>query len=147
LGTGLKILVVLIAAGGGAALWRIWNQTPMETSLKAPVPSVILASPHNLAPLVIPEKIQVSKALKEAEGDQLSVLVETEQSSLVTVRILDSQGQEIRALYAGVLDPGQWSFQWDGLLANGKPASNGPYRIEVQNGAHILSKMVRLESR
>jgi hypothetical protein len=147
LGTGLKLFLALLAAGAGIAAWMVWHQTPMESSVKTIRSSDLLTGVETLPRPVIPVKIPVSKVSQEAEGDELSVLVENEQSSLVTVRVLDSHGQEIRALYAGVLDPGKWSFQWDGLLANGQPASSGPYRIQVQNGPHILSKVVLLESK
>ncbi len=67
------------------------------------------------------------------------------QKSLVTVRILDAEGKEVRALYTGFVESGRWSFQWDGLLENGEPANAGSYRIDVQSGESHLSKDIQIK--
>jgi len=141
LGTGLKILLAVAIGGTGAVAWHLMHLTPIAPIVTTPVPKVI-------APVkpMVPKKVHPKKA-KELEGEKLSVLVETQRSSLVTVRILDHKGKEVRALYAGVLDAGQWVFHWDGLLADGKRASVGQYRIQVENGPHVLSKVVRIEAK
>jgi hypothetical protein len=145
LGTGLKVLLALAAAGAGLVAVRFWPQRPVELPVQTAAPpaqvqpavKAVLSAPAKPAPL----------APKELEGDQLSVLVETAAPSLVTVRILDASGKEVRALWAGVLDPGQKSFRWDGRLSDGNAAPGGDYQIQVQNGPHTLLKKVRIESK
>ena len=148
-GTGWKLWLALAATGLGTLLWRLNSHSPAVVAVSQPGLAVSGMQNHLAPPVrqVVPQKIQAIPEQKQLEGNQLSVLVETEKSSLVTVRILDGQGREVRVLFAGVLDPGQWNFVWDGLLANGSPALNGTYQIQVQNGSHILSKPVRLDSK
>ncbi len=147
LGASWKWWLALSAASLGALLWHLKTQPPADVPVNQSAPVVSGVQNHLPQPAkqVIPQKIQVLPPQKQWEGDQLSVLVETEKSSLVTVRILDDQGKEVRALFAGVLDKGQWNFVWDGLLANGSQALNGSYKIQVQNGSRILSKTVHLD--
>lgn len=147
LGANWKWWLPLCAAGLGALLWHLKTQPPAEVPIAKSAPVISGIQNHLARPAqqVVPQKIQVLPSQKQWEGDQLSVLVETEKSSLVTVRILDDQGREVRALFAGVLDTGQWNFVWDGLLANGSQALNGSYEIQVQNGSRILSKTVHLD--
>jgi flagellar hook assembly protein FlgD len=79
------------------------------------------------------------------EGQELSVVVNAPQKSLVTVRILDAGGKEVRVLYTGFVDSGRWAFKWDGLLENGAPANPGQYRIDVQSGSAHLSKDIQIK--
>jgi hypothetical protein len=148
MGTGLKLLLALAALGSAIVVWRLWPQPAPEVVPPQVIPSIpikpMVAPLKAMAPKVIAPKIKPSRAVPEQEGDELGILVETPQVALVTVRVLDRSGQEIRALYTGVLDPGKWSFRWDGLLENGKPAAGGNYTIEVQKGSHRLSKPVHL---
>lgn len=150
MGMGLKLFLALLAAGSGMVIWRFWPKTAPEIAPQAvtrsnPLPIQPAVSPHGgTPPKTAPQKILPTQAPQEAEGDELGILVEAPQVSLVTVRVLDSSNKEIRALYTGVLDPGKWSFRWDGLLDNGQSAPGGNYTIEVQKGPHRLSKPVSL---
>jgi hypothetical protein len=148
MGAGLKLLLVLLAMGTAVAIWRFWPQPAPEVFPKTAVPAIpiqpVAAPLKAVAHKIVHPKILPSRVTPELEGDALGILVETPQVALVTVRVLDNSGKEIRALYTGILDPGKWSFRWDGLLENGKPALGGNYTIEVQKGSHRLSKPVRL---
>lgn len=146
MGSGWKLWLALGVTGLGALIWH-WNTQPSSiVSIPQSVPTDLKVQSLSVPkPKVAAEKTQPLPDTRQLVGDKLSVLVETEQSSLVTVRILDAQGREVRALYAGVLDPGKRVFQWDGLLADGKPALNGSYQIQVQNGARLLSKTVSVD--
>jgi flagellar hook assembly protein FlgD len=90
--------------------------------------------------LAEPERVSPAQ-----EGQELSVLVDAPQKTLVTVRILDAGGKELRALYTGFVEAGHWNFKWDGLLENGQPAGAGEYRIDVQTGAAHQTKDIRLK--
>lgn len=148
MGTGLKLLLALVALGSAVVIWRLWPRPVTEVIPPKVIPSMtikpVVALPKAIVPKITASKILPSRAVSEQEGDALGILVETPQVALVTVRVLDHSGREIRVLYTGVLDPGKWSFRWDGLLENGKPAAGGNYTIEVQKGSRRLSKPVRL---
>jgi hypothetical protein len=132
--TGLAVLTALTAAG---LLWKFWPQAPVETPLK-PVPAPI----RSVAPRIpiAPAPVQAT-----AEGEELSVVVGTQTKSLVTVRILDSTGREVRGIFAGFVQPGQWAFKWDGELSNGAPAPTGEYQIDVQTGSLHQYKTIRIK--
>ncbi|MES3009268.1 MAG: flagellar hook assembly protein FlgD [Pseudomonadota bacterium] len=49
----------------------------------------------------------------------------------VTVDIVDATGATVRSLSLGASTAGVRSFNWDGLLADGKTAPAGDYRIRV----------------
>jgi hypothetical protein len=143
----LKLLAVGLAAVAGGLLWKFWHKTNMAVpaAIQQPIQQVI-QKPS--IPAVIQKKlapVQPLAAGPSQEGQELSVVVNTAQKSLVTVRILDRSGREVRALYTGFVDPGHWAFQWDGLLENGQPANAGDYRIDVQSGATHLSKDIQIK--
>jgi flagellar hook assembly protein FlgD len=81
-----------------------------------------------------------------ATGEQLSVVVGAQEKTLVTVRILNHEGQEIRDLYTGFIQPGHWSFRWDGDLSDGVVAPAGNYEIDVQTGALHQTKDIRIKA-
>ncbi len=144
-----KLLLVVLAAGG-TALWKFWPQTKMEVPLQVQPQTVQQpiekSSVSTLKPVVQkPVPIQPLSAGPGQEGQELSVLVDAPQKSLVTVRILDSGGKEVRALYAGFVQAGRWDFKWDGLLDNGEAAGTGDYRIDVQAGEAHMSKNIRIK--
>jgi hypothetical protein len=53
------------------------------------------------------------------------------QSGPVTVRILDSTGEDVKDLYRGALAAGTYAFTWDGKLDGGKTALPGKYQIQT----------------
>jgi FlgD Ig-like domain len=139
----IKILAVS-AAAAGAALWKFWPHPRPEVRVPAAqtapaAPSLGDASRTASAP------VQPQPAPPSEEGQELSVVVESPQTALVTVRILDAAGREVRALYTGFVRPGRWSFQWNGMLSDGQPAPAGDYRIDVQSGASHQTKDIRIK--
>jgi hypothetical protein len=47
-------------------------------------------------------------------------------------------------LYVGMLKPGEWTFEWEGQLEDGSPASPGIYEVETQSGPTVLRKRVQI---
>jgi FlgD Ig-like domain len=140
----VKILVLSLAAAG-AALWKFWPRPQAEVRVPSAqtAPAAVAAqdaSRRASLPWVRPQPVKPSE-----EGQELSVVVESPQTALVTVRILDAAGREVRALYTGFVQPGRWSFQWDGMLSNGQPAPAGNYRIDVQSGASHQTKDIKIK--
>jgi hypothetical protein len=150
-GGTLKLLLVGLALVG-TALWKFWPAPHAEIS--QPVQALAVEPVHKKAPAAKalpavkqPAPIQPVEAGIGSEGQELSLEVDAPQRSLVTVRILDSSGKEVRALYAGFVEAGRWNFQWDGLLENGEAAGAGDYRIDVQTGAVHQTKDIRIQLR
>jgi len=138
---GLKIFAVLIAAGLGYAVLKYWP-------LPAPAPQAVLAPIVSLSqPAAITRllPVQPKPVSPTATGEELSVVVGAQAKTLITVRILNQEGKEIRDLYTGFVQPGHWSFQWDGDLSDGVPAAAGDYQIDVQTGALHQTKDIRIK--
>ena len=141
LAAGLTKLLIIGLIAAGFALWKYWPPSKVENPAPIQRPVMRPTNPE----VKRPAPIQPEAAGPTQEGQELSVLVKTPQRSLVTVRVLNAQGREVRALYAGFVDPGQWAFQWDGLLENGEPASAGNYVIDVQSGPAHLTKAIQIK--
>lgn len=137
--TGLAVLTALTAAG---LLWKFWPQATVQTPLKSAAPTFKVGVPRNP---VVSAPVQPAPAQATAEGEELSVVVGTQTKSLVTVRILDATGREVRGLFAGFVQPGQWAFKWDGELSNGASAPSGEYQIDVQTGSQHQYKTIRIK--
>lgn len=103
-------------------------------SKKAPIKQVT-----EPAPTVAPQRFIPGK---KYEG--LSAIVNQKSAGLVTVRVLNSRDQEVRLLFAGMLPPGEWTFDWDGHIADGTHASSGIYQVETQSGKVVLQKKVQI---
>jgi flagellar hook assembly protein FlgD len=88
----------------------------------------------------LPSKVNQSNKIHE----ELSVVVSNPQEGLVTVKVADSQGNEIRVLYAGILPAGEHNFTWDGKGESGQVASPGVYDLVVTSGTKVLHQKVRL---
>jgi hypothetical protein len=146
MGLGMKLFLTLCALGIGTVVYLVNRPSPPTLPIPQAAPTLppIQSLPVAKPKLSIPKKMAAQPVPTQWTADELSVVVENAKPSLVTVRILDSTGREIRDLYAGVLDPGHWAFRWDGQGADGKPVPSGEYRIQVQNGSSILSKSVNL---
>jgi hypothetical protein len=129
---GLKLFVVLIATGLGYAVLKFWPSAAVPAKVNlAPVGSISQSQPAAVAKLLPVHPQQVGAT---AVGEELSVMVGAQEKTLVTVRILNHEGREVRDLYTGFVQPGHWSFQWDGELSDGVPAPAGDYQIDVQTG-------------
>lgn len=137
-GSGLaKVLIVALAAAAVVA-WKFWPRSTVEVPV--PTTQTKIKLRH-----VLPRRVQPQPANPAAEGQELSVVVDSPQTALVTVRILDGAGREMRSLYTGFVQPGHWSFQWDGMLSDGSPAPAGDYRIDVQSGALHQTKDIKIK--
>jgi hypothetical protein len=94
------------------------------------------------APTLAPQRLVPGRRY---EG--LAVIVEQKAAGLVTVRVLDGNGEEVRLLYAGLLPPGDWTFEWDGHLQDGGHAPGGLYTVETQSGKTQLQKKISIDPR
>jgi hypothetical protein len=143
------VLTVLVIT---AALWKFLPHVPLQANVKtipAPLPlsAVTAPSPEKAAKTkaLPPSSIQPVPAAPSAVGMELSVAVETQTRVLATVRVLDASGHEVRSLFTGFIQPGQWTFKWDGALADGQPAPAGSYQIDVQTGDSHQLKSIQIQ--
>jgi hypothetical protein len=148
MGWGLKLFLALCAVGLGTVLYLVKTPPPPSLPVQQTAPALppVRSLPVAKPKFVMPKKMLAQPVSPQWVADELSVVVETEKSSLVTVLIKDTSGREIRDLYAGVLDPGHWAFRWDGQGKDGKPVAPGDYQIQVQNGSNVLTKKIRIET-
>jgi hypothetical protein len=138
-GAGLGVVL-------GLAGWMLWKSLAPQ-----PVPVAIAPVAVSPAPLpakaavVMPRKVHPQAAAPAAavDFDLLSVQLELEEQRLVTVRVLDSRGVELRNLFAGVMEAGHWKFDWDGQV-QGAPVAPGEYVIEVRSGDLLQKKPVQI---
>jgi flagellar basal-body rod modification protein FlgD len=89
---------------------------------------------------------------KTVKADDNSILVDDEtvlsagsysleEGAAVSVMIYDSSGNEVRTLYLGWQDEGEYTIEWDGLDTDGEMADDGTYYFEVaaedENGTEV----------
>jgi hypothetical protein len=77
--------------------------------------------------------------------EQLSVAVAQATPGLVTVKVKDNLGTEVRTLFAGIMPQGNQTIPWDGKTENGALAPAGTYFIEVKSGGNVQRKEVHLQ--
>jgi hypothetical protein len=70
--------------------------------------------------------------------------IQIERPSRVRVSIFDLAGREVQSLYAGLMNPGKWVFQWDGTRKDGSRAPGGVYFYGVATSRGTLAKRVVL---
>jgi hypothetical protein len=62
----------------------------------------------------------------------------------VTIKIYDMLGQEIRTLFSGEVNQGQYTVTWDGLNSNGSKMSSGNYIYRMKAGDFVQTKQMIL---
>jgi hypothetical protein len=55
--------------------------------------------------------------------------------SRIRLAVYNILGQEVRTLYTGSLDAGNYAFIWDGSSESGRPVSTGVYIVRMTTGA------------
>ena len=73
-----------------------------------------------------------------------TVRFQVPQTSNVTVKIYNMLGQEIRTLFAGQVQRGNYSVQWDGMNDAGVKMSSGTYIYRMNAGEFVQSKKMVL---
>jgi hypothetical protein len=157
---GLAIGLLLgAAAGTGATLWL--RRAPRPEALVPAAPAAPLPTPE---PTPLPRAashpvpVQPQPTLAPPRGAAvprvaspgfpgLAAVVELSRQGLVTARVLGADGTEVKLLFAGLLDPGRWSFGWDGKDEAGRTLPAGAYSIEVQEGSRVLKKTVLMQAK
>lgn len=71
----------------------------------------------------------------------LSVMVRRAEPGQVTLRLFDMDDNQVLLLYQGLLQTGNWVFDWDGKL-EGTSAPPGYYQIQVESGPVTQKKKI-----
>jgi len=149
---------------GGAAWWLTSQSKTPSVSVSSQVAPAVVESTNQVVveeevaqPIAAAEEIAPVEALKppgmvkpqayssNRKYEGLNVIVSQEKAGLVTVRVLDENHKEVRLLYAGMIQPGDWTFTWEGRAENGAAATPGVYLVETQSGRTVLQKRVQLD--
>lgn len=73
------------------------------------------------------------------------IIVERPIPGQVTVTVLDTTGKEVRMLYSGALQSGQWALEWNGRTDDGIKAPAGAYIAQVSSGTKVQQQRVWLD--
>ena len=65
----------------------------------------------------------------------------------VLVNVYDSNGAFVKEVFKGILNSGEFSFQWDGISQNGNEMSSGLYfcKLILNNEIVASTKMILLK--
>ncbi len=149
---GLSPLVSTLVAGGllsaAALTWWLWPEPKaaiLAPSAPAPLVATVAPAPQTRTlPALPPPAIPQAVTSSTEAGNRLNVVVDLDAQAPVKVCVLDPKDQSVRVLYEGTLPAGKWSLRWDGKLTDGSRAPAGDYRIEVESGAHRMTRTVSI---
>lgn len=112
----------------------------VQTKAEHIEPAPVFTKKQKMSPLV-----PWNNTADKFEG--LQAVIATNKNEIITVRVLDSTGREVRHLYSGIVKAGKWVFEWDARVDNGEMAGPGRYAIEVQTGEKTQRKSVVVSER
>ena len=140
--------VVLLLISAGYVLWK--SAQPLVEPVEKTVPAPVKKAVQQALPVlkkVVPVPVKKAEnppkgAQEKLTGNNLKVVVHREVAGPVVVRVVNSMGLEIRRMYAGTLQTGRWSFEWDGHAGDGSQVGPGKYFIQVQSEGMTQSREV-----
>jgi len=116
------------------------------SQVQPPWPATQAASPKAAVPVSPPLVPKFTPVNMDQNPNQpfssLAIQLHLSAPRALVVRVLDSQGSELLPLFNGMLNPGTWSFQWNGLLRDGRVAPPGRYEIQVKAGSWVQTKEI-----
>lgn len=118
---------------------------PLPTAVSAKSPSVFINGSLPPLPVVTPRLTPMNlDQMSNQPYSSLSVQLHLSSPRALVVRVLDDKGNELVPLFNGTLQAGTWSFEWNGLLSDGKVAPSGTYEIQVKAGSWTQAKEVEI---
>ncbi len=166
-----KILLVLAAFGAmGYSLWTLLSNPSISvganSSKEEPLSLVVLQdepaaqSFRKKTPVVSAGPVSsLNKPSRESqltpeprkstglaeEGNFIRMAVHVEKTQPVLIKILDSNGMPVRALYKGVWKAGDHTLDWDGKDDQGRELSPGNYQVTLLSAGKTQSTTVHLQ--
>jgi hypothetical protein len=116
------------------------SQLPEEAE-KVRTQSDVRADLSQMKPVLTPIDLT---AQPHRSHTNLSVVLRRTSPGKVTLRVLNGEGTQVVLLYDGLLQPGNWSFDWDGKLADGEKPTPGKYKIQVESGLVTQVKSIHI---
>ena len=106
------------------------------------------AAVEKLGPVIITNVPDVKKVkvyhrvFKSGENENCFVSYNLTESTVMTVKVYNTLGKEIRELYRGTASSGLNTISWDGIDGAGKRVSSGVYYIRIEGGGMNQQKKV-----
>ena len=91
-----------------------------------------------------PRKFILNPAYPNPFNPSTTFSVQINQSTEMTILVIDLTGKQVAHLDRGLLTPGLYQFNWDGLTAAGSAAASGLYFIVVGNDADFSARKIAL---
>lgn len=86
------------------------------------------------AALPLPEQFSVSRNYPNPFNPETTVHYELPEDGVVSVRVFDLMGREVKMLADGYMTAGRYDAKWDGTNHFGNAVSSGMYFVRVQAG-------------
>jgi len=87
-----------------------------------------------------PDNFELSQNYPNPFNPSTTIEFQVPQASDVTIIIYDMLGQEVKSLFAGQIQAGNYSVEWDGLNNSGSKMSSGSYIYRMTAGEFIDTK-------
>ncbi|MBL7127486.1 MAG: T9SS type A sorting domain-containing protein [Ignavibacteria bacterium] len=111
--------------------------------LLASVPNAIGVTPNGTE---IPERFEMSQNYPNPFNPSTKIDFSVPRNSIVTMKIYDITGREVRSLVNQKLSPGKYTVDWNGTDNNGLQIATGVYFYRfVASGNVIVKKMVLIK--
>ena len=95
----------------------------------------------------IPNSVKLKPNYPNPFNPLTSIPVVVKNTGEVTVNIYDSNGAFVKEVFKGILNSGEFSFQWDGISQSGNKMSSGQYfcKLIINNEIVASTKMILLK--
>ncbi len=88
----------------------------------------------------LPEVYSLEQNYPNPFNSMTTIRFSLEQEGLVTIRIFDITGREIKTVTSSNMRSGPHSILWDGTNSEGKPIASGVYIYQIKSGTFVNSK-------
>lgn len=93
---------------------------------------------------LLPKEFALGRNFPNPFNPSTTIPIAIPRNSMLTLRVYSVLGEEVRTLYAGVLEPGRHWLAWDGKNSRGQVVSSGVYLVHLttDDGQHFTGKML-----
>ena len=132
---------------GGTILWDVAAFDPYDITWSDNGPwslSIDVSSLHTDFNVSTPNNYTLSENYPNPFNPVTQFNYDLPKQSMVAIIVYDIQGREIRSLFQGLKESGQYSITWDALDNYGNPVSAGVYLYHIQTEHFSQSKKMIL---
>jgi hypothetical protein len=152
-------LVLLMTGNNNGSAGVVTKEAPLslvvipESPAAKPVKKAVHAVPSSPSlpasdlpgTVLLPPLPETGTTMTE-EGTLIRLSIHMDKTQEVDVKVLDSNGNLVRALYKGVWTEGEHTQDWDGKDDGGHALPPGTYMVTVLSGGKTQSTSVNLQS-